>query len=101
MPVNVHYHPFSGETSVNVQHSHTYKGITGPNIPKGLGHVHEMAAATSFDYGHKHDLKTVTGPAIPVRGGGHVHRYSGKTTVNGRPPHDHKYSGATSGPVLS
>nr|WP_234032936.1 YmaF family protein [Paenibacillus faecalis] len=92
--VNVHVHPFSGDTSYDVGHFHHYAGITEA-APSGVQHVHNYYAVTSFDDGHKHTIRGTTGPAYPLPGGGHYHHFEGYTTVNGAVPHAHKYAGNT------
>ncbi|MBF7083234.1 hypothetical protein IT084_09635 [Desulfallas sp. Bu1-1] len=90
-----HVHVYRNITSVNVRHLHRMGGVTGPTIGSGPGHVHRMAGTTTFYDGHTHKYATVTGPAIPVFPGVHVHRYQGVTTVNGKVPHTHRFSGIT------
>jgi hypothetical protein len=92
----VHVHSFSGTTSFEAGHRHRYFGTTEP-APSGVPHTHSYVTITSFDSGHTHTIKGVTGPAIPLPGGGHYHAFEGVTTVNGRIPHAHTYSGRTSG----
>ncbi|MEW9668642.1 YmaF family protein [Ammoniphilus sp. 3BR4] len=91
---NVHVHQFSGITSYDVGHRHRYIGRTEP-APSGVQHIHAYYTVTSFDDGHEHIIKGRTGPAVPIPGGGHIHFFEGYTTVNGRPPHSHYYSGKT------
>lgn len=90
----VHVHPFAGNTSFDVGHYHHYAGVTEP-APSGIDHVHRYHAETSFNDGHSHTIRGTTGPAIPLPGGGHIHRFEGYTTVNGRTPHSHHYYGNT------
>jgi hypothetical protein len=90
----LHVHGFSGITSFNAGHRHQYAGTTEP-APSGVPHTHGYYTATSFDDGHTHVIRGVTGPAIPIPGGGHYHFFEGVTTVNGRIPHTHTYSGRT------
>jgi hypothetical protein len=90
----LHTHGFSGATSHDVGHHHYYAGITQP-APSGVQHSHAYSTVTSFDDGHVHYISGRTGPAIPVPGGGHYHVFEGVTTVNGRTPHRHSYSGRT------
>jgi hypothetical protein len=92
----VHVHKFSGVTSYDVGHNHQYVGITEP-APSGVQHTHRYVTFTSFDDGHRHEIRGVTGAAIPLPGGGHYHKFSGVTTINGQVPHSHQYSGKTSG----
>ncbi|TJY41305.1 hypothetical protein E5161_12815 [Cohnella pontilimi] len=91
----VHVHEFAGVTSFDVGHSHRYAGTTAP-APTGVPHVHEYRTVTSFDDGHTHEICGTTGDEIPLPGGGHYHLFEGFTTVNGRTPHSHAYSGKTS-----
>lgn len=93
-PVNLHVHPFSGDTSYDVGHYHHYAGITEA-APTGVPHVHNYYAVTSFNDGHKHTIRGTTGPAFPLPEGGHYHHFEGYTTVNGAIPHTHKYAGNT------
>lgn len=95
----VHVHPFSGVTSVDLGHNHQYAGMTEP-APRGVQHVHGYMARTSFDDGHTHLIRGTTGPAIPLSHGGHYHYFEGFTTVNGRNPHSHRYSGNTGNEVM-
>lgn len=90
----VHAHKFTGVTSIDVGHRHKYAGTTEP-APIGVPHTHRYCTFTSFDDGHRHEIKGVTGPAIPLPGGGHFHEFRGVTSVDGDPPHSHKYSGKT------
>jgi hypothetical protein len=94
----LHVHEFSGITSFDVGHRHAYAGTTRP-APSGVPHTHVYFAVTSLDDGHEHGIRGQTGPAIPLPGGGHYHLFSGVTTVNGRVPHIHSYSGATGGSI--
>lgn len=91
----VHVHKFSGVTSFDAGHKHKYVGTTEP-APSGIQHTHRYCTITSFDDGHRHEIKGITGPAIPLPGGGHIHEFMGVTTVDGSPPHSHKYRGKTS-----
>jgi hypothetical protein len=90
----LHIHNFSGVTSYDVGHAHNYVGTTEP-APSGVPHTHGYYTVTSFTDGHTHVIRGRTGPAIEIPGGGHYHFFEGVTTVNGRPPHTHKYSGTT------
>lgn len=90
----VHVHPFSGTTSFDVGHRHSYAGMTQP-APTGVPHVHAYHTETTFDDGHIHVICGTTGPAVPLPNGGHFHYFEGVTTVNGRTPHRHRYHGAT------
>ncbi len=90
----VHVHAFSGVTSYDVGHAHEYAGVTAP-APTGVPHVHEYNTETTFNDGHTHLIRGTTGDAIPLPGGGHIHYFSGFTTVNGRQPHAHAYQGQT------
>jgi hypothetical protein len=90
----LHVHNFSGVTSFDVGHQHKYAGTTEP-APSGVPHTHGYRTVTSFDDGHTHVISGTTGPAIPLPGGGHIHYFEGVTTVNGRTPHKHAYSGQT------
>lgn len=90
----LHTHHFSGVTSYDVGHSHSYAGTTAP-APTGVPHTHKYYTVTSRDNGHTHVLEGVTGPDIPLPGGGHYHFFSGYTTVDGAVPHSHAYSGRT------
>ncbi|MBP1155706.1 MULTISPECIES: YmaF family protein [unclassified Paenibacillus] len=90
----IHVHPFAGTTSYDVGHAHRYAGTTEP-APSGVQHTHGYYAETTFNDGHIHIIHGVTGPAIQLPGGGHIHYFEGNTTVNGRIPHVHHYSGKT------
>ncbi|MFD2170991.1 YmaF family protein [Tumebacillus lipolyticus] len=91
----IHVHNFSGVTSYDVGHQHRYAGTTDP-APNGVPHTHRYVTITSLDDGHTHTLRGITGPDIPLPTGGHYHLFQGVTTVNGRTPHKHSYSGRTS-----
>ncbi|AJS57976.1 YmaF family protein [Paenibacillus sp. IHBB 10380] len=91
---SVHVHPFAGDTSFDVGHYHHYAGVTEP-APSGIQHVHNYCAKTSFNDQHTHIIRGTTGPAIQLTGGGHYHPFKGYTTVNGKIPHAHRYSGNT------
>lgn len=88
----LHTHGFSGVTSFEVGHRHNYTGIT-QSAPSGVPHTHAYSTLTSFNEGHEHFISGRTGPAISIPGGGHYHVFEGVTTVNGRTPHRHTYSG--------
>lgn len=90
----IHLHPFAGKTSYDVGHAHRYAGTTEP-APSGVQHTHGYYAETTFNDGHIHIIHGVTGPAVHLPGGGHIHYFEGNTTVNGRIPHTHRYSGNT------
>ncbi|MFB0840572.1 YmaF family protein [Paenibacillus oleatilyticus] len=96
----VHVHPFSGVTSFDAGHNHHYAGCTEP-APSGVQHVHGYFAETSFDDGHTHSIRGTTGPSVPIPGGGHIHYFEGYTTINGRIPHAHRYSGKTGNEIGS
>lgn len=91
----VHTHHFQGVTSFDVGHNHRYVGTTEP-APSGVPHRHRYFTFTSIDNGHRHIIQGITGPAIPLPDGGHIHHFSGTTTVDGRIPHRHHYRGMTS-----
>lgn len=90
----MHVHPFAGTTSYDVGHKHQYAGTTEP-APSGVQHTHGYYAITIFNDGHIHTIRGITGPAIPLPGGGHIHYFEGITTVDGKIPHTHHYSGKT------
>ncbi len=91
----VHTHAFRGVTSFDVGHNHRYAGTTTP-APSGVQHRHRFFTVTSFDDNHDHVIRGTTGPAIQLPSGGHIHQFSGFTTVNGAIPHTHRFSGRTS-----
>ncbi|CAM3809426.1 YmaF family protein [Alicyclobacillus pomorum] len=90
----LHTHGFSGVTSLDVGHRHSYAGVSMP-APSGVPHTHAYSTITSLNDGHTHRISGRTGPAIPLPGGGHYHFFEGVTTVDGRIPHSHSYSGRT------
>jgi hypothetical protein len=90
----LHTHGFSGITSLDVGHRHSYVGITLP-APSGVPHTHEYSTITTLNDGHRHRINGRTGPAISLAGGGHYHYFTGVTTIDGRTPHRHSYSGRT------
>lgn len=90
----LHTHMFSGVTSFDLGHRHGYSSITAP-APSGVPHTHAYSTETTFDDGHRHFINGRTGPAIPLADGGHYHFFEGATSVNGRIPHSHTYSGGT------
>src|SRR5690348_9018598 len=90
----LHSHGFSGVTSFNVGHRHNYAGVTN-SAPSGAPHTHAYSTMTSLNDGHTHRISGRTGLAIPLPGGGHYHYFEGVTTIDGRTPHSHTYSGRT------
>jgi len=90
----LHTHGFSGVTSLDIGHRHSYSGMTNPS-PSGVPHTHTYATSTTLNDGHVHDISGTTGPAIPAPGGGHYHYFEGVTSTNGRKLHSHSYSGRT------
>jgi hypothetical protein len=90
----LHTHGFSGVTSLDVGHRHSYVGTTRP-APSGVPHTHEYSTITTLNDGHRHRIAGRTGPAIPLTGGGHFHYFTGITTIDGSTPHSHSYSGRT------
>jgi hypothetical protein len=90
----VHVHDYSGVTSYDVGHDHSYLDRTAP-APSGIDHTHYYYTVTSFNDGHTHVISGTTGPAVLVPGGGHIHYFEGVTTVNGQIPHTHFYRGQT------
>jgi hypothetical protein len=94
-----HVHAFEGVTSFDEGHVHEYVGVT-QSAQTGVPHVHHYHSETSFNNGHTHIIAGVTGPDVDVPGGGHIHYFEGFTTVNGRTPHTHRYSGATGNEVI-
>ncbi|GMA59941.1 YmaF family protein [Alicyclobacillus fastidiosus] len=90
----LHTHGFCGITTLNVGHRHAYSGFTQP-APSGVPHTHLYSTITTLNDGHRHRISGRTGPAIPLPSGGHIHYFSGITTVDGRTPHTHTYSGTT------
>ncbi|MDB5084076.1 MAG: hypothetical protein JWN30_962 [Bacilli bacterium] len=92
----LHTHGFAGITSFDVGHRHHYAGMTSP-APSRVQHTHHYSTVTTLNDGHTHFISGVTGPAIPVPSGGHIHLFEGVSTINGRTPHRHSYSGRTSG----
>lgn len=87
-----HRHHYEGITSFDVGHQHRLFGATAP-APNVEEHVHAYEGTTTFNDGHVHHFKGVTSEPIPLPGGGHYHTIEGETTVNGRIPHEHSYSG--------
>lgn len=90
----LHIHDFRGVTSFDAGHHHRYAGKTEP-APTGAPHTHYYCTETSFDDGHIHIIKGRTGPDIQLPTGGHIHHFEGTTTVDGTPPHVHRYCGKT------
>jgi hypothetical protein len=100
-----HVHEFLGSTMLaappnrrNLLHNHRFAGVSGPAIPVRNSHVHVIKARTDFFLNHTHGLRVVSGLARPVfdenhQEIGHVHGFSGTTTVNFM--HDHEFKGAT------
>lgn len=90
-----HFHPYWTNTSVDFYHNHGMQGDTSRN-PGGNndGHVHIIKGITSYNYGHTHEYLVTTGPAIPYAGS-HIHQYYGGTTINGEPPHTHRFNDYT------
>lgn len=90
-----HVHEFSGETAFEFGHSHQYFGYTGPYINTEYNHTHRILIIISVDEGHDHEIEVFTGPGIHTEWG-HVHRFRGVTSVNGRPPHAHRFDNVVS-----
>lgn len=90
----IHIHPFQGVTSFDAGHRHGYAGRTNP-APSGVPHTHDYYAVTTLDDGHTHYIKGRTGLDIQLPSGGHIHHFEGMTTIDGEPPHTHKYGGKT------
>lgn len=100
-----HVHEFLGSTMLaappnrkDLLHNHRFAGVSGPAIPVKGSHVHLIRARTDFFLNHFHVLRVVTGLAIPVfdekhKEIGHVHGFSGTTSVDFN--HDHKFKAAT------
>ena len=88
-----HIHYFEGETTVDRDHDHEFKGYTSRAIPGPHGHVHYYEVYTSVDFDHKHMICGYTGPAMEVPGG-HIHSLAGLTTFCSR-GHDHRYGNRT------
>ncbi|GGE27876.1 hypothetical protein GCM10011571_32560 [Marinithermofilum abyssi] len=87
-----HQHKYEGQTSFDVGHRHSLRGVTAPalDIPN---HVHEYQGTTSFNDSHVHHFSGVTGPLILTPDGGHYHIIEGETNVNGLTTHTHNYMG--------
>lgn len=100
-----HVHEFTGSTMLaappkrkDLLHNHRYAGISGPTIPVKNSHVHLIKTKTDFFLNHFHCIRVFTGLAIPVYDEnhieiGHVHGFSGETTVDFM--HYHDFKGAT------
>ncbi|RAP75864.1 YmaF family protein [Paenibacillus montanisoli] len=95
-----HIHSISGMTTVNDGHDHQYVNWTAP-APTGVPHTHNYRTVTFVSQGHTHTIQGTTGPAIALPNGGHYHVFEGVTTVDGRNPHSHGYSGRTGVDVSS
>lgn len=94
MPYRLHAHKFSGHTTYDYEHLHRYSGTTSPSDSGGLNHTHTIWVDTTTDQGHHHVVDVETGAGILVAGG-HVHHFSGLTSVNGIPPHSHQFENVT------
>jgi hypothetical protein len=103
---NGHVHEFLGSTMLaaepdnnrNQLHNHRFAGVSGPARPFRGSHVHVIRTRTDFFDDHFHEIDVISGIAIPVfnenhREIGHVHGFSGTTTVEER--HTHDFKGAT------
>lgn len=100
-----HVHEFLGSTMLeappgrkNLLHNHRFAGVSGPAIPVRNSHVHVIKTTTDFFVNHNHGIKVLSGLAIPVfdknnKEIGHVHGFSGTTTVDVM--HDHEFKGST------
>ena len=102
---NGHVHEFLGSTMLaappnnkRLVHNHRFAGVSGPAIPFRDSHVHVIKTRTDFFVNHFHKIKEISGIAIPVfdennQEVGHVHGFSGTTSVDFM--HDHEFKGAT------
>lgn len=100
-----HVHEFLGSTMLaappnnkQLVHNHRFAGVSGPAIPYKDSHVHVIKTRTDFFINHFHKIKEISGVAIPVYDQnkqkiGHVHGFSGTTSVDF--VHDHEFKGVT------
>lgn len=102
---NGHVHEFLGSTMLaapprqrGLLHNHRFAGVSGPAIPVRNSDVHLIKTKTDFFLNHFHRIRVLSGTAIPVYDQnneeiGHVHGFSGFTTVDAM--HDHEFVGVT------
>ncbi|WP_420851995.1 YmaF family protein [Pelotomaculum isophthalicicum] len=89
----MHTHNFYGGTSYDDGHMHLYQGTTTPS-PEGPSHTHHIYVRTTTEQMHDHLMDVETGPPIPIQWG-HVHYFSGTTSINGAHPHSHRFGNVT------
>lgn len=99
MPDQEHVHEFYGDTSFDYGHSHRYLGYTTPAVETEFDHTHLILVVILVDIDHDHVLEVFTGPGIYTERG-HVHRFIGETSLNGRPLHTHRFDNVTSLPPI-
>lgn len=90
----MHAHNYYGGTSYDDGHMHLYQGTTTP-APGGPSHTHHISVRTTTEQMHNHLMDVETGLPIPVQLG-HVHYFTGITSVNGIRPHSHHFGNVTS-----
>jgi hypothetical protein len=74
-----HIHNYTGNTSVNDGHSHSYEGETSA-APSGVPHTHIIVGYTDYADGHRHYYSMQTSPNYQVPGG-HIHYISDMTYI--------------------
>lgn len=93
-----HHHWLAGSTSREHGHSHSFTGHTKRFIQLDNNHCHRIKVIVVVDKDHDHIMDIMTGPGIYDEHG-HYHRYIGKTTISGRPQHEHRFDRITSPPL--
>lgn len=95
-----HEHLFIGTTKDEIGHSHSFSGVTGPEIHlpdcSELGHIHLLHVThCSFLNLHIHNIKGITGPAVWISEKEHYHILTGSTAPSAADWHSHTFSGTT------
>lgn len=82
-----HVHVYSGSTSTDMGHHHTFRDLTGTAQFTNGSHVHNYATETSVAENHSHSMTGTSGTQLraPL---GHVHRLQGLTSY----AHGHAHS---------
>ncbi|MDF2700098.1 MAG: hypothetical protein K0Q49_1654 [Haloplasmataceae bacterium] len=92
--INEHRRYYSGYTSFNLGHRHSYSGLTEPGL-SNIDHTHRYFMFTSLENGHKHIITGSTSKAIRLPNGEHYHILNGFTSKAGEILHVHSYIGRT------
>ncbi len=93
-----HVHEFLGATTFYDGHHHRFRGSSSPVYYVGNKHVHRIIIIIDIEDGHFHEIEVLTGPEI-YTDRGHVHHFLGRTSRQGRTPHEHNYDEISMPPV--